>query len=112
MSHLPALVELFRSHLGKDGVLSDANDLRLYEYDGSVDRHTPDVVVFPRKTEDVVFVVKSAKEHGVSIVGRGAGTGLSGGSIPRAGGIVVSFSRMNKILEIDIENERAIVQPG
>ena len=74
--------------------------------------HAPDVVVFPRTTEDVVFLVKSAREHGVSIVGRGAGTGLSGGSIPRAGGIVVSFSRMNRILEIDIQNERAIVQPG
>jgi glycolate oxidase len=112
MPRLTALIDVLESRVGKEGVLSDPNDLRLYEYDGSVDRHTPDVVVFPRTTDDVVFLVKSANEHGVSIVGRGAGTGLSGGSIPRAGGIVVSFSRMNNILEIDIENERAIVQPG
>src|SRR6185436_15585800 len=53
-----------------------------------------------------------SRTHGVPMVGRGAGTGLSGGSIARAGGITVGFSRMNRILEIDLENERAIVQPG
>ncbi|MDP9053883.1 MAG: FAD-binding protein, partial [Acidobacteriota bacterium] len=51
-------------------------------------------------------------EHGIPIVGRGAGTGLSGGAIPRSGGVVIGFSRMNRILEIDIENERAVLQPG
>src|SRR5207248_8407743 len=60
----------------------------------------------------VVAVVKLAARHNVAIVGRGAGTGLSGGSIPRAGGMVISFSRMNRILEIDLANERAVVQPG
>ena len=77
---MPTLTPLFdalESRFGKSGLLSDSNDLRLYEYDGGVDRHLPDVVVFPRTTEDVVFVVKAAKEHGVSIVGRGAGTGLA-----------------------------------
>jgi glycolate oxidase len=98
--------------LGREGVLSKPADLKLYEYDGGVDRHPPDLVVFPRCTEDVVAIVKAAAAHGAAIVGRGAGTGLSGGSIPRAGGIVISFARMNKILEIDLENERAIVQPG
>ncbi len=72
----------------------------------------PDVVVFPRTTEDVVAIVRLAREHNLAIVGRGAGTGLSGGAIPRAGGIVIAFSRMNRILDIDIENERAVVQPG
>jgi glycolate oxidase len=106
------LVAALEARLGKDAVLTQATDLSLYAYDGGVDRHSPDIVVFPKTTEDVVLIVKAAAQHNVSIVGRGAGTGLSGGSIPRAGGIVVSFSRMNKILEIDIENERAIVQPG
>src|SRR6185437_7927117 len=69
-------------------------------------------VVFPRTTDDVVFIVKTANEHNAAIVGRGAGTGLSGGSIPRAGGVTISFARMNKILELDLENERAVVQPG
>ncbi len=100
------------SALGKTAVLQEANDLRLYEYDGGVDKATPDVVVFPRTTEDVVACVKIAARHHLPIVGRGAGTGLSGGSIAVQGGMVVSFARMNRILKLDIENERAVVQPG
>jgi glycolate dehydrogenase FAD-linked subunit len=98
--------------LGKNGVLSLPNDLKLYEYDGGVDKSQPEVVAFPRTTDDVVYLVKLARQHNMAIVGRGAGTGLSGGSIARSGGMVVSFSRMNRILEIDLENERAVVQPG
>ncbi len=98
--------------LGRDSVLTNAADLKLYEYDGGVDKSLPDVVAFPRTTEDVVALVKLAREYGVPMVGRGAGTGLSGGSIARAAGMVISFARMNRILEIDIENERAVVQPG
>ena len=98
--------------LGNTCVLSQAHDLKLYEYDGGVDKHIPDVVVFPRSTADVVFILKIARDFNLSFVGRGAGTGLSGGSIPRTGGIVISFARMNKILDLDIVNERALVQPG
>ena len=101
-----------RSLIGSDGVLCDSFDLKLYEYDGGVDKSTPEVVVFPRTTEHVSALVKLARQHNLAIVGRGAGTGLSGGAIPRAGGMVISFARMNRILEVDIENERAIVQPG
>lgn len=107
-----SLVDRLASRLGEAGILSKPSDLKLYEYDGGVDRHEPELVVFPQSTEDVIAIVKAAFECNVPIVGRGAGTGLSGGSIPRAGGIVISFARMNRILEIDIENERAIVQPG
>jgi glycolate oxidase len=98
--------------LGPRGYLDRAEDLTLYEYDGSVDKARADLVVFPRSTDDVVAIVKIAQEFGVPLVGRGAGTGLSGGSIARAGGIIVGFARMNRILEIDLENERAVVQPG
>src|ERR1700693_4737156 len=70
------------------------------------------MVVFPQSTADVVAIVKLAAEYNLPIVGRGAGTGLSGGAIARAGGIVISFARMNRILEIDLANERAILQPG
>lgn len=108
----PQLIPSIEARLGKQAVLSLPNDLKLYEYDGGVDKSLPEVVVFPRTTEDVVELVKLARKHDMSIVGRGAGTGLSGGSIARAGGMVISFSRMNRILEIDIENERAVVQPG
>ncbi len=98
--------------LGPKGYLDRPEDLGLYEYDGSVDKARPEIVVFPRTTEDVVAIVRIAKEHGVPLVGRGAGTGLSGGAIPRMGGITVGFARMNRILEIDLENERAVLQPG
>src|SRR5215472_11747094 len=98
--------------LGPRGYLDRSEDLALYEYDGSIDKHRPDFVVFPRTTEDVAAIVKVAAEFQVPFVGRGAGTGLSGGAIPREGGILVAFARMNRILEIDYENERAVVQPG
>src|SRR4051812_6964448 len=98
--------------LGPRGYLDRPEDLTLYEYDGGVDKHRPDLVVFPKCTEDVAGIVRAAQEFKVPFVGRGAGTGLSGGAIPREGGITIAFARMNRILEIDLENERAVVQPG
>src|SRR5271170_2273140 len=98
--------------VGPRGYLDQPADLTLYEYDGSVDKARPELVVFPRTTEEVAAIVKIAAEHGVPITGRGAGTGLSGGAIPREGGVTIGFSRMNRILEIVLENERAVVQPG
>src|SRR5688572_11301705 len=110
---LPAgLKERLAAVVGPKGYLDRPEDLALYEYDGSVDKHRPDLVVFPRTTEQVSAIAKLAKEAKVPIVGRGAGTGLSGGAIPREGGVCVAFARMNRILEIDLENERAVVQPG
>jgi glycolate oxidase len=107
-----SVISAMISRLGPAAVLTDPADLKLYEYDGGVDKSLPDAVVFPRSSEDVAYVVRLAAEYGIPLVGRGAGTGLSGGAIPRAGGLVISFARMNRILEIDIENERAVVQPG
>ena len=98
--------------VGARGVLHRPEDLTLYEYDGGVDKHKPDLVAFPRNTGEVAGLVRIAREFQVPFVGRGAGTGLSGGAIPREGGIMIAFSRMNRILEIDLENERAVVQPG
>src|SRR5580692_5231806 len=98
--------------VGPRGYLDRPEDLSLYEYDGSIDKARPELVVFPKTTEEVAAIVKITARHRVPIVGRGAGTGLSGGAIPRAGGVVIGFSRMNRILEIDIENERAVLQPG
>ena len=98
--------------LGPKGVLDDPQDLSLYEYDGSVDKARPGIVVFPRNSCDVAAIVKLAKEFDVPMVGRGAGTGLSGGAIPRNGGIMIAFARMNRITELDLDNERATVEPG
>jgi glycolate oxidase len=101
-----------REIAGENGLLERSQDLALYEYDGSVDKSRPEVVVFPKSTQEVSSIVKLAAEHHIPLVGRGAGTGLSGGAIPRVGGIMVGFSRMNRILDIDIPNERATVEPG
>ncbi len=111
MALVEAIAKL-RKALGSENVLDEAGDVMLYEYDAGVDKGTPGAVAFPATTEDVSAIVKIAAAEGVSIVPRGAGTGLSGGSIARDGGIVIVFTRMNKILEIDLENQRATVQPG
>src|ERR1700685_2604842 len=98
--------------LGPRGYLDRAEDLTLYEYDGSVDKARPELVAFPESAEAAVALVQIAREHGITIVGRGAGTGLSGGVIARAGGMVISFARMNRVIEIDLANERAVLEPG
>src|ERR1700693_3372753 len=98
--------------LGPDSVLYKPEDLALYEYDGSIEVARPNCVVFPRATANVVAIVNLAKRYETPLVGRGAGTGLSGGALARQGGIVTAFSHMNRILEIDLENQRATVQPG
>ena len=106
------LIKRIAALLGPHGYLDRPEDLTLYEYDGGVEKHRPDLVVFPRTAEDVAAIARIAHEFRLPLVGRGAGTGLSGGAIPREGGIVVGFARMNRILEIDRDNERAVVEPG
>jgi glycolate oxidase len=108
----PEAVAALRAVSGPRGVLDRAQDLVLYEYDGSIDKGRPECVVFPKTTEDVSAIVKVCREHNLPLVGRGAGTGLSGGTIPTEGGVMIAFARMNRILEIDYENECAVVQPG
>ncbi|HTT33026.1 MAG TPA: FAD-linked oxidase C-terminal domain-containing protein [Methylomirabilota bacterium] len=106
------LIRELEKLLGSSSVLSRQEDLLLYEYDGSIEKGRPDVVVFPTSTAHVSGIVKLAAKHNVPIVGRGAGTGLSGGALARTGGVMIVFARMNRILELDAENRRAIVQPG
>jgi glycolate oxidase len=98
--------------LGREAVLTRPEDLMVYEYDASLAKGMPDLVVLPRKTDDVVHIVRVANKYKIPIVPRGSGTGLSGGSVPRSGGIVVTFARMGRILEVDVPNRRAVVQPG
>jgi glycolate oxidase len=108
----PDLLREMKSLLGAQNVLEAPEDLILYEFDGSVEKGRPDLVVFPHTTEQVSQLVKLAARFEVPVVGRGAGTGLSGGALARGGGVMIVFARMNKILEIDVENRRAVVQPG
>ncbi len=108
----PSLLRELTTLLGTANVLHQHDDLLLFEYDGSVEKALPDLVVFPRTTEEVSETVNIAAKHQVPLVGRGAGTGLSGGALARTGGLMLVFARMNRILEIDIDNRRAVVQPG
>ena len=99
--------------LGRGGVLSDPDELLTYESDGlTLFRALADFVVFPQSVEHVSAVVKLANREGLPFVARGAGTGLSGGCLPAEGGIVLSLMRMNKVLEVDYDNQIAVVEPG
>jgi glycolate oxidase len=106
------MIEELTKIVGKENILSSETDLLLYGYDASLFKGKPDCIVLPGSTEDVSKIVKFAHASGIPIIGRGSGTNLSGGTVPTRGGIILHFSRMNKILEIDIENERVVVEPG
>ncbi len=106
------LIERLKDIVGPEYVLASAMDLALYSYDASLDKAEPDVVVIPNSTEEVSKVMALAFREKIPILGRGSATNLTGGTIPVKGGIVVHFSRMNRILEIDIPNRTATVQPG
>ena len=106
------LIKRLEEIVGEENVLSSEMDLMLYGYDASLEKGKPDVVVLPCSTEEVSKVMALAYSEKIPILGRGSGTNLTGGTIPVKGGIVVHFSRMNRILEIDIPNRTATVEPG
>lgn len=98
--------------LGSDAVKTSHEDLSVYAFDAYTEGGLPAAVVLPCSTRDVCAIVKIARDCGEPIVARGAGTGLCGGAVPAAGGVVLSFARMNRVLELDERNRRAHVQPG
>jgi len=98
--------------LGAEGVRCEPEDLSVYAFDGYTEERAPSAVVLPKDAREASAVVRIARDFSEPIVPRGAGTGLCGGAAPVAGGIVVSFARMNRILSLDARNRRARVQPG
>ncbi|MGH7325147.1 MAG: FAD-binding oxidoreductase [Candidatus Rokuibacteriota bacterium] len=99
--------------VGRGAVLSDPDELLVYESDGlTLFRALADFVVFPTTAEHVAAVVRLAHREELPFVARGAGTGLSGGCLPAEGGIVISLMRMNRVLEVDYDNQIAVVEPG
>ena len=103
----------FAKIVGRENSISDPAELRVYECDGLTGtRVRPALVVLPATTDEVSRCVKLAQELKMPIVPRGSGTGLSGGSLPIEGAVVIGLSRMHKILDVDLENQRMRVQPG
>ena len=108
----PAILDELRSAV-PGGVITAANELQTYECDGLTNFRTmPGAVVLPRSTEQVQALVRICARHRVPFLGRGSGTGLSGGALPAEDSVVISFARMNRILHVDIPNQRVIVEPG
>lgn len=107
-----AIIEQLQQAIGAEKVLSSPVDLIAYSFDGTFEQHLPDVAVLPETNEEVSAVVRIASQYDVPIVPRGMSSGLAGGSIPIRGGIVLSLTRMNRILEIDEENMTVTVQAG
>jgi glycolate oxidase len=98
--------------LGSDIARTDPVDLAAYGYDGYKENGNPSAAVIPRDVREVAAAVRIARECDEPVIPRGAGTGLCGGAVPVRGGMVVSFARMNRLLELDVRNRRARVQPG
>src|SRR5580692_11875045 len=99
--------------VGSDGLIIERNQLQTYECDGlAALRNLPAAVVLPRSKDEVQAIIRICAQHRIPFVARGAGTGLSGGALPAAKGIVISFARMNRILAVDIPNQRITVEPG
>jgi glycolate dehydrogenase FAD-linked subunit len=106
-------IDELRAAVGADGLITAQSQLQTYECDGLTNfRVLPGAVVLPQTTEQVQSVVRICARHKIPFVSRGAGTGLSGGALPAAGGIVISLARMNRILEVDIANRYVVVEPG
>ena len=95
--------------VGSEYVLSEESDLLVYEYYGSADKGLPLVVIMPEKAEQVYKAIMTAARHDVPVRARGAGTGLSGGSVADEGGLVIGMSRLKKILEVDVDNRLSLI---
>ncbi|NPA65503.1 MAG: FAD-binding protein [Epsilonproteobacteria bacterium] len=106
-------IEYLKKIVGDDNVYDDKAHLRAYSYDATRNHFEPDAVVFPRNEEDISKILAYCNSHRIIIVPRGAGSGFTGGALPSEGGIILGFEKhMNKILEIDMKNMVAVVQPG
>ncbi|MDD2450166.1 MAG: FAD-binding protein, partial [Sulfurimonas sp.] len=106
-------LEYLTSIVTQENIYSDKAHLIAYSYDATREHFEPDAVIFPRDEDDISRILKYCNEHRIIIVPRGAGSGFTGGALPSSGGIVLAMEKhMNKILEIDMKNMVAIVQPG
>ncbi len=109
----PQVFDALRKIVGRDNVVAGEDELVVYECDAyTLEKHPPGVVVLPSSTEEVVAVVKLCAKHKLPIIPRGAGTSLSGTVLAVTGGVMISLARMNRIVEVDYRNRRALVEAG
>ncbi|HEX6289085.1 MAG TPA: FAD-linked oxidase C-terminal domain-containing protein [Herpetosiphonaceae bacterium] len=109
----PRIIDELRAIVGTHGLIAEPEQLRTYECDGLTNlRVVPSAVVLPASGEHLQAVVRVCHRERIPFVARGSGTGLSGGALPVEGGVVISLSRLNRILEVDIPNARVVVEPG
>lgn len=115
MTNTPLVNDLIRV-CGEAGVRYRRADLLVFEADGSVDgavdKVLPLAICLPTSTDQVAGCVKVARKYGVPVIARGAGTGLSGGAVPLAEGIIISLTRMDRILDVNLAERTALVEPG
>ena len=109
---LESLLRQLREVVGERYAFADPYEVRLYQYDASPETALPDIVVIPGTAEEVARVVKLCADAGIPITARSAASSLAGGTVPVERGVVLTFARMDQILEIDSDNLRAVVQPG
>jgi len=108
-----SLIDRLRSIVGHAGLLNSPSDLLVYECDGfTIEKNKPDVVVFPTSTDDIARIVQACNEFQVPFLPRGAGTSLAGGCLPVGGGVMIALTRMKRILEVNIRDRYAVVEPG
>ncbi|WP_404784048.1 glycolate oxidase subunit GlcD [Altericista sp. CCNU0014] len=111
--HWQPIVQALEAIVGRNAIISSREERSVYECDGLASyRELPGLVVLPQTTEEVVEIVKLCDRLNIPFVARGSGTGLSGGAMPTEDCLLIVTARMNRILEVDFENQRAVVQPG
>src|SRR6187549_2139441 len=107
------IINDFKAIVGENFVLYNEEVLNKYAHDETENLHfLPDVVIKPRTAEEISAVMKLCNQHLIPVTPRGAGTGLSGGALPHLGGVLISFERMNSIVDIDERNLQVTVEPG
>jgi len=104
--------KLLQQISGHENITREPEELLCYSYDATGDFYLPDAVIFPGSEQEISQILQLADQHGIIVIPRGAGSGMTGGAVPVNGGLVMVFSRMNKILEIDENNFWIKVQPG
>lgn len=106
------IIDEIRKIVGKENVIDSLEERKCYSYDARTDGIVPELIVFPSSAQEVSGILKLANRYLFPVIPRGAGTGLTGGSTPVVEGVILVFTRMNRILEMDAENLIAVVEPG